>query len=47
VGEKTKKLLLAHFKSLNQLKGKSVEDLKRIPGIGEKTARKILDYLKK
>jgi len=47
VGEKTKKLLLAHFKSLNQLKGKSVEDLKRIPGIGEKTATKILDYLKK
>jgi len=47
VGEKTRKLLLTHFKSVNQLKGKSVEDLKKVPGLGEKTARKILDYLER
>ena len=43
IGEKTKKLLLTHFKSISQIK--DVDEVKKIPGIGEKTARKILDYI--
>jgi len=43
IGEKTKKLLLAHFKSVSQMK--NVDELKMIPGIGEKTSKKILEYL--
>jgi len=46
VGEKTKKTLLTHFRSVNLIKNKSLEELKQIPGIGEKTARSILEYLK-
>jgi len=45
VGEKTKKLLLTHFKSISQIK--NVDEVKKIPGIGEKTARKILEYIEK
>jgi len=45
VGEKTKKLLLTHFKSVESIKSKNLEVLQRIPGVGEKKAQKILKYL--
>jgi excinuclease ABC subunit C len=47
VGEKTKKALLTHFRSVSLIKNKSLEELKQIPGIGEKTARRILECLKR
>ncbi|MEA1965569.1 MAG: excinuclease ABC subunit UvrC [Candidatus Aerophobetes bacterium] len=43
IGERTKKLLLTHFKSISEIK--NIDELKKIPGIGEKTARKVLEYL--
>ena len=46
VGEKTKKALLTHFRSVSLIKNKSLEELKQIPGIGEKTARRILERLR-
>ncbi len=46
VGEKTKKALLTHFRSVSLIKNKNLEELKQIPGIGEKTARSILECLK-
>jgi len=45
IGEKTKKLLLTHFKSVELIKSKNLETLQQIPGIGEKKAKKILKYL--
>ncbi len=45
IGRETRKLLLTHFKSVDQIKNKSWKKLAEIPGIGEKKARKILDYL--
>ena len=46
VGEKTKKTLLTHFRSVSLIKNKNLEELKQIPGIGEKTARRILECLR-
>jgi len=45
VGRKTKELLLIRHKSVDQIRSKSWTKLAEIPGIGEKRARKILDYL--
>lgn len=47
VGEKTKKLLITHFKSVESIKSKDQQALQQIPGIGEKKAKKILKYLRK
>jgi len=47
VGRYTKKLLLSHFKSLNQLKKASIKELTAIPGIGEKRAELIKKWLRK
>ncbi len=45
IGRETRKLLLTHLKSVDQIRNKSWRKLAEIPGIGEKRARKILDYL--
>lgn len=45
VGEKTKKLLLTHFKSIESIKSKDLKALQQIPGLGEERAKKILEYL--
>ncbi len=45
VGEKTKRLVLTHFKSIELIKNQDIEALQQIPGIGEKRAKKILRYL--
>ena len=45
VGEKTKRLLLTHFKSIELIKSQDLEALQQIPGIGKKRAKKILRYL--
>ncbi|WP_067843343.1 excinuclease ABC subunit UvrC [Amphibacillus sediminis] len=44
VGEKRRKLLLTHFKSIAEIKQASIETLKRL-GIPEPTAQTILDHL--
>ncbi|WP_117170507.1 excinuclease ABC subunit UvrC [Paraliobacillus sediminis] len=46
VGEKRRKLLLTHFKSITEIKEASLEELKRL-GIPEPTAQIILEHLKK
>ncbi|KUK99081.1 MAG: excinuclease ABC, C subunit [Parcubacteria bacterium 32_520] len=45
IGEKKKKLLLSKFKSIDCIREVPVEELKKLPGIGEKTAQKIKDVL--
>ena len=45
IGEKRKRQLLTKFKSIESIKNASIEELKEIPGIGEKTAKKIRDIL--
>ncbi len=45
IGEKKKKLLLSKFKGIDSIRNASKEELKEIPGIGEKTAQKIKDIL--
>jgi excinuclease ABC subunit C len=46
IGEKTKKLLLKHFGSIEKIREASVEELKTVKGIGSQTAAKIYDFLK-
>lgn len=46
VGEKRRKLLLTHFKSITEIKQAPIETLKRL-GIPEPTAQVILDHLNK
>ncbi len=45
IGEKKKRLLLSKFKSIESIKDASINELMEIPGIGEKTAKKIKDIL--
>ncbi|MDD3538753.1 MAG: helix-hairpin-helix domain-containing protein, partial [Candidatus Caldatribacteriota bacterium] len=45
IGEKKKKMLLSKFKSIEHIREVQVEELKELPGIGEKTAQKIKDIL--
>jgi excinuclease ABC subunit C len=46
VGDKTKKLLLKHFGSVEQVSEASLEELISADGIGEKTAQKIYDFFR-
>jgi len=46
VGEKTKKLLLKHFGSIEKITKASIEELKKINGIGDQTAAKIYNFFK-
>ncbi len=43
IGKETKSILLNHFKSIDKLKEASLEDLKHVRGIGDKTALKIFN----
>lgn len=45
IGEKKKNILLVKFKSIDHIRNASKEELKALPGIGEKTAQKIKDIL--
>jgi len=45
IGEKRKKQLLSQFKSINHIRKAEVKELRRIKGIGEKTANKIKEIL--
>ncbi len=45
IGEKRKQTLLRHFGSVEALRGASVEDLTRVPGIGPRLARMIYEAL--
>ncbi len=45
IGEKRKKVLIRHFGSLKRLKEATIEELKRVPGIGEKIATKLYNFL--
>jgi len=44
VGEKRRKILLSHFKSLKRIREASFEDLKNVKGIDSLTAKKIFEY---
>jgi excinuclease ABC subunit C len=45
VGEARKRLLLRHFGSVDALRGASLKDLQRVPGIGPRLARTIYEGL--
>jgi excinuclease ABC subunit C len=47
VGEKRKIILLKHFSSGKKVMNTTVEELRKIPGIGKSLAEKIFSYLKK
>ncbi len=44
VGAKTRKLLIQKFKSVKGIREAGVEELRKVEGIGEKTAKKIYDF---
>ena len=46
MGEYTKRVLLSYFKSLSELKKASIKELTLIPGIGEKRAKLIKEWLR-
>ena len=45
LGQHRRKALVTHFGSLARLKQASVEEITAVPGIGETTARAVLDAL--
>jgi len=45
IGEKRKRLLLKYFPDIEKIKSASLEEISKIPGIGEKTAQKIKTIL--
>ena len=44
VGEKKRRLLFSHFKSVERIKGADVAELQAAPGIGEETARAVYEF---
>ena len=46
-GLKSSKTICKHFKSMNDLMNATVEDLTKIPDIGEKTAQNIVDFFER
>ena len=47
VGEKRKKALLSHFKSIEDIKNASVEELSKVDGLNKSVAENIYDYFRK
>lgn len=47
VGEKRKKALLSHFKSIEDIKNASVEELSEVEGLNKSVAENIYDYFRK
>ena len=47
VGEKRKKTLLSHFKSIEDIKNASVEELSKVEGLNKSVAENIYDYFRK
>ena len=47
VGEKRKKALLSHFKSIEDIKNASVEELSNVEGLNRSVAENIYDYFRK
>ncbi len=47
VGEKRKKALLSHFKSIEDIKNASVDELSQIDGLNKSVAENIYDYFRK
>ncbi len=45
VGEKRRKILLSHFRSLARLRKASLEQIEEVPGIPKETARNVFQYL--
>ncbi|HOP63344.1 MAG TPA: excinuclease ABC subunit UvrC [Spirochaetota bacterium] len=44
IGEKTRKALLKHFRSVDNLASADIDEIMEVEGIGEKTAMKIFSY---
>lgn len=47
VGEKRKKALLSHFKSIEDIRNASVEELSKVDGLNKSVAENIYDYFRK
>ncbi len=47
VGEKKRKALMVHFKSIEKIKNASVEELCKVEGISDKNAKRIYDYFRR
>ena len=47
VGEKRKKALLSHFRSIEDIKNASVEELSKVEGLNKSVAENIYDYFRK
>jgi len=45
IGRETRKVVLNYFRSVDQIRNKNWRELRKVPGIGEKRARKILAHL--
>ncbi|MEO0158312.1 MAG: excinuclease ABC subunit UvrC [candidate division WOR-3 bacterium] len=46
IGPERKKALMRYFGSLDRLRGASLEEIERVPGIGKKLAREIYEFLR-
>ncbi len=46
IGPERKRALLKYFGSLERLRGASLEEIERVPGIGKKLAREIYEFLR-
>mgnify|MGYP000326219724 FL=1 len=44
IGKKRRELLMRHYGSLNNLKKTTLEELKTLPGMSDKTAQAVFDY---
>jgi len=44
IGVKTRKILLEYFQSLDIIKNADIEELKKVPGIGEAAAKAVYDF---
>ena len=46
VGEKRKKAILKHFKTVEALKGASIDEIKQVPGLPEAVAEAVYRFLR-
>lgn len=46
VGEKRRRALIRHFKSIDAIKGATAEEIAEVPGMNKKAAENVVDYFK-
>ena len=47
IGATRRKALMRHFESLDEIKNASVEELKEVPGMNERSAREVVQFFRK